>query len=412
MANRKITNVTNTPKLKTKLSPAELKRIIALEEAYTAHVLANPMIWLPDQDIINLDQDQAPNFGFAGLVRPQDLDFDISDMDVFDLENITKRARGKSKGSKPRKPSGPQNLPSAQVAKQVVDTYFKNVKPAGLEGNVILGEQNALFGSKQKAITYQDSWEVIVKAHHVIFWSEISDEFLKEISAHNGLEYAVSKANTRDQAVGITWSDRFELVAGPFSYDKVASVQGIPDLRPALVVVLRDKTTGAIYKFMANHLKSMRGGPAATAPVRFQQCVEIVKAHGKASPKGIKPRLKNMQVRSIWKNQVFGRGFLDHSTLTVTMLVCKLPAEELARPLKDRIEEAPTVMAGDWNTAVGQTNDLDPLEQAGYMIFNRPDNTATHSMGTRLDAFLSEKPNNPTCAADVPDAPVEVDSGE
>jgi hypothetical protein len=66
-------------------------------------------------------------------------------------------------------------------------------------------------------------------------------------------------------------------------------------------------------------------------------------------------------------------------------------------------------MAGDWNTAVGQTNDLDPLEQAGYLIFNRNDRTGTHSMGTRLDAFLSEKANNASCDASAPDEPLEVD---
>jgi hypothetical protein len=67
-------------------------------------------------------------------------------------------------------------------------------------------------------------------------------------------------------------------------------------------------------------------------------------------------------------------------------------------------------MGGDWNTIVGQTNDLDPLEKAGYLIFNRNDTTATHSMGSRLDAFLAEKANNPSCGANVPDAPAEVDA--
>lgn len=417
MANRKNTtpkkaaaSKTTVKKIKTKLSPKELQRIIALEQAETARVIANPMIWLPDQDIISLEPHQASDYGFAGLVRPQDLDFDLSDWTVADLENVTKRARGK--GGKPRKPQGPQNLPSAQVVKQVVDTYFKGMKPASAEGNIMLLEQNALFGSDQKARTYQDAWQVIVNPHHIGFWSEISDGFLKEISAHNGLQYACSKANTRDQAVGITWNERFKLVAGPFSYDKVASVQGIPDLRPAFVVVLEDTWSGLIIKVMVNHLKSMRGGPAATAPVRYQQCVEIVKAHGKATPNGIKPALKNPQVRSIWKNQIFGRGFLDHSTLTLTMLVCKLSDAERARPLADRIKDAVTVMAGDWNTAVGQTNDLDPLEQAGYLIVNRADTTGTHSMGTRLDAFLGEKANNSSCSANVPDAPLEVNSGD
>ncbi len=406
---------TKTParKIKTKLSPSELKRIIALENAYTAHVQANPMIWLPDDQIISLEPHQAADYGFAGLVRPQDLDFDISDLSVADLESVLKKARGgKNKGGGRGKPSGPQNLPSAQVVKQVVDTYFKGVKPAGMEGNIILGEQNALFGSAQKAITYADAWATIVRGCHIMFWSEISGDFLKEIAAHNNLEYAASKANTRDQAVGITWTKRFKLVQGPTFYDKVASVQGIPDLRPAMVVVLEDTWSGLVFKCVVNHLKSMRGGPAATAPVRYQQCVEIVKAHGKASPNGVKLQLKNQQVRSVWKNQVFGRGFTDHSCLSVTMLVCKLSDALRNRPIDDRIKDAETIMAGDWNTLIGQTNDLDPLEQAGYLIFNRNSSVATHSGGSRLDAFLAEKPNNTSCDANVPDAPDEVNSGD
>jgi hypothetical protein len=411
---RKSTNKTPfyTPKINTKLSPAELKRIIARDEEYTAEVKANPMIWLPDHEIISLAPEDAANYGFSGVVRPQDLEVDISEMDVFQLENFTQRARGGKKSSQKRKSSGPQNLPSAQIVTQVVETYFEGVEPAGNEGNLILGEQNALFGSAQKAITYQDAWSIIVGGNHLMFWSEISEEFLKEIARKNGLNYWASRANSRDQAVGITAHPRLKLVAGPFSYDNVASVQGIPNLRPALVCVFEDTWSGLIIKAVANHLKSMRGGPAATAKVRYQQCVEIVNAHGKASPDGVKPVLKNQQIRSIWKNKVFSRGFTDHSCLSITMLLCKLAEAERARPMAERIRRGVTVMAGDWNTAVGQTHDLDPLEEAGYLIFNRADTTGTHSMGTRLDAFLSEEAKDPSCDANVPDAPGEVNGEE
>lgn len=399
------------------LTPAQVARLTAVEQAHTAQVLANPMVWLPNDDIVTLDQREAPEFGFSGFVRHSDIgDIDFSELSVDELESFNKRSRrfkssGKSKGKggkgKGKGGGGQQQAPSAQVAEQVVASYFKGVPAAGDTGNLVLGEQNALFGSGQKAITYRDAWRHIVEPHHIMFWSEVSADFLKEIGQAFGHGHWCSKANTRDQAVGITAHPRLKLIAGPFSYDKVASVQGIPDLRPAFVVVFEDTWSGVIIKAMVNHLKSMRGGPKLTAPVRYQQCVEIVKAHGPATT-GVKPALKNQQTRNIWKNAVFGRGFLDHGTLTATMPLCPLPDSERKLDLQERIKRGITVMAGDWNCLLGQVSDVDPLIQAGYLLIDPNSNVPTHSMGSRLDGFFAEKADNEACDADVAEGPDEV----
>jgi hypothetical protein len=412
MANRNI-NTSGIPQL----TPAQLRKIIALENAYTAEVKANPMVWLPNKDIVTLDQSVAPDFGFSGFVRHSDLgDIDFSQLSVDELESFTKRSRrsakgGKGKGKGGSGGGGQQGAPSAAVAEQVVGSYFKGMQPAANTGNLLLGEQNALFGSKQKAITYRDAWRHIVEPHHIMFWSEVSAEFLQEIGQAYGHGYWCSKANTRDQAVGITAHPRLKKIAGPFSYDRVASVQGIPDLRPAFVVIFEDLWSGVIIKAVVNHLKSMRGGPKLTSPVRYQQCVEIVKAHG-VSTSGVKPALKNQQTRNIWRNKVFGRGFTDHGTTTVTMPLCILPDAERKLDLQERIKRGITVMAGDWNCLLGQVTDVDPLIQAGYLLIDPTGNVPTHSMGSRLDGFFAEKGNFEACDADVADGPDEVDGDQ
>jgi hypothetical protein len=78
-------------------------------------------------------------------------------------------------------------------------------------------------------------------------------------------------------------------------------------------------------------MKSMRGGPKVTSPVRYQQSQKLANAVG-ANYKG--------------------------------------------------------KAGGDWNTFLDNTNDLDPLKAIGFKLLNPKDKTATHAMGSRLDGFL------------------------
>src|SRR5207237_8777987 len=102
-------------------------------------------------------------------------------------------------------------------------------------------------------------------------------------------------------------------------------------LRPAYRLDLEDSATGMKFSAVVVHLKSMRGGPASTSPVRYQQCQII--------------------------QQVLGTD--------------------------------PVIIAGDWNCFVNNTHDMDPLTTNGYKVVNPGDSTSTQKMGGRLDCFVT-----------------------
>ena len=70
-------------------------------------------------------------------------------------------------------------------------------------------------------------------------------------------------------------------VLNQISYDEVANVQGVPDLRPAFRLDLEDTVTGDKFAVVVVHLKSMRGGPQVSGKVRYQQCAIMATKLGK-----------------------------------------------------------------------------------------------------------------------------------
>ena len=54
-----------------------------------------------------------------------------------------------------------------------------------------------------------------------------------------------------------------------------------------------------------------------------------------------------------------------------------MPESYRNRPMADKIADAITIMAGDWNTFLDNTTDVDPLIQAGYLLLNPGDKTPT-----------------------------------
>lgn len=136
---------------------------------------------------------------------------------------------------------------------------------------------------------------------------------------------------SRGQAVGFLVNPRLE-VTKTTSIDPVADVHNIPDLRPAFRIDMRDTATGENMSAVVVHLKSMLGGPDSTAPIRAQQA--------------------------------------------------QILANELGPSFKG-------IIAGDWNTFLDRTTDLNPLKAAGFQIANPADRSSTQSMGGRLDGFLT-----------------------
>jgi hypothetical protein len=221
-------------------------------------------------------------------------------------------------------------LPNAKVVAEEVGKTLKDMPLATDKGEVKIGEWNVEFGTADKARYFKDTYNQVVPRHHLLFVEETDEGFLKQVAQDNNYNYVVSRANSRGQAVGFLVNKRLE-VKGTESIESVANVQGIPELRPALKVDLHDTASGQDFSAVVIHLKSMRGGPDATASVRAEQAANLARDLG--------PNFKG-------------------------------------------------VIAGDWNTFLDKTSDLDPLKAAGFKINNAGDHSSTQAMGGRLDGFV------------------------
>lgn len=228
------------------------------------------------------------------------------------------------------KEAKPRPLPDAGVVASEVGKSVQGMPMATADGNLILGEWNMEFLTGDKAAYFKDSYKQIVPRHHLMFVEEANAEGLGKIAQDNGYNFEISRDNSRGQAVGFLVHPRLK-VLGTSTYEEIANVNNIPDLRPAFRVDLQDTATGEKFSAVTVHLKSMRGGPEQTAPVRTEQA----------------QRLAN----------VLGPNFSG-------------------------------IIAGDWNTFLNNSKELKPLTDAGFKILNPTDATSTQAMGGRLDGFL------------------------
>jgi hypothetical protein len=309
------------------LSDYEVAQLVEKTRLHNERLEENRVVY-PDPDaLINLDLPTLKRHGFEG--------FDAS----ADLDSLFKRARGGNKGKGRGKGGGGggRQLPNPKVVLAVVQQMLGNTAAADNTGPIMFGELNFEFGDRSKAVFFRDSYQEIVSRHHIVFCSEVGPDFITQVASDNpGYTGYCSVANTRNQAVGFLVHSRLKVIGQPISYDDVANVQGVPDLRPAYRLDLEDTVTGAKFAVVVVHLKSMRGGPAVSGKVRYQQCAILA---GK-----------------------LGQNFVG-------------------------------VIAGDWNmildqAANGKINDLDPLLKAGFVLLNAKDTTATHSGGSRLDGYV------------------------
>jgi len=224
----------------------------------------------------------------------------------------------------------PRPLPDADVVAAEVAKSLADMPGAKTDGDLVLGEWNTEFLNAEKANYFQKTYNEIVARHHIITIEEADQAALAKIAKDSGYNYAVSRENSRGQAVGFLLNPRLKIL-GTHSYDDVANVYHIPDLRPALRVDLQDTTSGEKFSAIAVHLKSMRGGPDFTAAVRRQQATLLAK--------DLEPGFK---------------GYIS----------------------------------GDWNTFLDKTDELNSLFKSGFKLLNPGDTTTTQSMGGRLDGFL------------------------
>lgn len=227
----------------------------------------------------------------------------------------------------------PRPLPDAKVVAAEVGKSMERMPMVKDNGNLVLGAWNMEFLTSDKAKYFTESYKHIIPRHHLMFVEETNFDGLARVAKDNGYNFEVSRENSRGQAVGFLLHPRLK-VLNTHTYEEIANVFNISDLRPAFRVDLLDTTSEAKFSAVAVHLKSMRGGEAFTAPVRKEQA----------------KRLAN----------VLGRDFRG-------------------------------IVAGDWNTYLDRTRELDPLLHAGFKIANPRDTTSTQSMGGRLDGFLHKE---------------------
>jgi hypothetical protein len=315
------------------LTDFEVQQLSEKSRAYTEEALANQVTY-PDPDEISFEEitlGHAVSHGFIGLT-------DSIDLSLFKNRGNRGRNKGNQGGNKGgnkgggNKGGGGRQLPNPTTIEKEVARMLSSMQPVDLTGNLLLGEMNFEFGDATKAKFFANSYKLIFERHHLMFCSEIDDGFLQTVAnSMPGYKAFTSVENNRHQAVGFVVHPRLKVLGAPISYDKVANVQGVPDLRPAFRLDLEDTATGEQFAAVVVHLKSMRGGPAVSGKVRYQQCAIIVKELG--------PKFSG-------------------------------------------------VIAGDWNTFIDRPQDLQPLLAAGFKIIYPNDTQATQSMGSRLDAFV------------------------
>lgn len=282
-------------------------RIAELNDEYNDYIKRNqPQYPHPDK-FDALTPDEIVKLGFE---HP-----DASNLDILEA----------FKGDKKPRP-----LPDAKVVAREVEKTLANMPKAEHTGDLQIGEWNMEFLTADKAKYFKDTYQQVIPRHHLLFVEETNEAGLKQIAADNGYNYAISRENSRGQAVGFLVHPRLK-ITGTQSIDSVADVHNIPDLRPAFKIDVVDNASGENLSAVVVHLKSMMGGPEHTAPVRIAQAQALADALG-SDFKGI--------------------------------------------------------IAGDWNTFLDRTQELNPLKNAGFAISNPSDHSSTQAMGGRLDGFM------------------------
>ena len=285
----------------------ELNRLIAGGRKYSQKVLAKQAKWRDERDLfwIEFISDKRLRSGKPAKIKQ--------------LLVLLRKKQGR--------------CPNPEVVASEVKTYYVGVPYAGITGDLAISAWNMLNADNSKVDFYAKAIKEIILHFHIICLEEVSPEAVGKIASQTGYESHASYANSRGQAVGIlTYPGRLE-VLGSGMYTDIADVQGIPDLRPALWVTVRDKVTDVVFTIVVVHLKSMRGGVEATSIVRREQIEKLVRD--------------------------IGPDFVG-------------------------------IIGGDFNFPVNNPNfkEAEPFYQAGFTLVAKGDTRMTQSLGSRLDAFF------------------------
>jgi hypothetical protein len=313
--------------------------------------------------------------------------------DLLNLDALN--ARGKNRQNKGGKNKGGgggagKKLPNPAVAEQVVRAALQNagLKPVSGTGDVVAVELNCENCDDTKVNFFKDAFTLIFSHADICYLEEVTCAAVTKMATLTGYKGICSQMNSRGQAVGFLVNpNRFDIIGQTEEWKDVANVQGIQDLRPALKITIKDKVTGRVTNRVVSHLKSMRGGPKVTEPVRYQQFQKIAARMG-TPVQGCKPQLGQVRILQFFKNVQIGRGLTDHAA---NFWIEREPAGV-------QCVDGMWVFAGDCNDFLGQnTRVYDPMTQAGYLLLYPHDNTSTQSMGGRLDGTFRDVSTGTTC---------------
>jgi hypothetical protein len=328
------------PAFLTEVPANQLAILIKKQLEYRDHVNAT-RVQYPDPD-------ELPLLGPDAIVKLGFDDHDLGDLLGSQLHDRGRKGRrprrqpqGGNKGGGSGKSGGGnkgggrgKTLPNpatvdSEVAQLIAQNGLQPVQGV-MTGPVVHSEQNLEFGDQSKIKYFAKTYQRLIPLAHIWGLVEVGQTGAQELEKLTGYKAICSKENNRGQAVALLIDTARIEILKTYEIDAVATVQGVPDLRPALVAEVRDKATGETFWVAVIHLKSMRGGEQVTAAVRYQQC-------------------------QILAQKLSGKG----------------------------------IIMGDWNCKLPNVHDVDPLYQAGYVLVDKGDTRSTQAMGGRLDAFFT-----------------------
>jgi hypothetical protein len=383
------------------LSEAELLEIMHAEREHTETTLANPILYPPKHLHLSITDVAAQKLGFLGRgpLSTNLKGLEVDGRDFFPGQGKKNKNKSKKGGNKGGGQGGGKRLPDPKVVFAEVSNAFASLPDAGTTGSVVMLEWNMEFLDPTKAAYFDVTYDLIMRKGHILAGSEVTLKGLqaiaksasavhrkeKNLAANTSDRYVAycGTENSRGQGVGaIIDTDRFE-VTKTYEILSVKNVFGIQDLRAAYVMLLTDKTTGKKFRLVIEHLKSMRGGPDATAKVRRKQVELTIADIGNGTPGG-QARVKEIKLFDFFKNPVIGRDLSDHGISYVVF-------EDATNSTSD---ETLTIITGDMNSKLDSATDVtDVFEAANYWLAGKAGLVGTQQMGPSvLDGTFTDGP--------------------
>jgi hypothetical protein len=386
------------------LSEAELLEIMHAEREHTEATLANPIVYPPKHLHLGITDLAAQKLGFSGR-GPLSTNFEgleVDGVDFFPGQGKKNKSKGKKGGNKGGGgQGGGKRLPDPKVVFAEVSNAFASLPDASTTGGIVMLEWNMEFLDPTKAAYFDVTYNLVMRKGHILAGSEVTLKGLQAIAksasdvhrkeknlASNTPDRYVAYCgteNSRGQGVGaIIDTDRFE-VTKTYEIVSVKNVFGIQDLRAAYVMKMTDKTTKKKKRFVIEHLKSMRGGPDATAKVRRKQVELTIADIGNGTPGG-QARVVEIKLFDFFKNPVIGRDLSDHGISYVVF-------EDDTNSTSD---EELTAITGDMNSKLDSATDVtDVFEAANYWLAGKAGLVGTQQMGPSvLDGTFTDGPTS------------------